>query len=158
MAEIADAANYPMIRLLRVGQQFNQTAQNRISIETKPWAEASSNNSDIGDFSAVCYFTARDTYRALVAAGQPVALGLVEAAWSGTRVEAWTRPTGISKGTTGSGGPNHSTVCNCTRGRCIHQNECSALFNGMVHPLLPTRFRFALWYQVCNVLLSALGV
>ena len=153
--DIPDADNYPMIRLLQIYRAFNQTAQKRIPIETKPWVEVSRKTVPI--FSAVCFFTARETYKALAAAGTPVALGLVEADWGGTRVEAWTRPVGISKCATGSikNGTNWMNTCTIKNGT---QNECHALFNGMVNPILPMRFNFALWYQVRDISFSALGL
>ena len=73
-AEIADAANHPLIRLFTVGQRgsFNDAAPlpEFQSIEQN-WAVASPTavgNGDFSYFSALCYLFARETQAAL---GEP---------------------------------------------------------------------------------------
>ena len=46
----------------------------------------------VGDFSAICYLTARDVSR-LHTGSRPI--GLIESDWGGTPVQAWTPPAGL---------------------------------------------------------------
>ena len=73
-AEIADAANHPLIRLFTVGQggSFNDAAPlSEFQDIEQNWAVASPTavgNGDFSYFSALCYLFARETQAAL---GEP---------------------------------------------------------------------------------------
>jgi hypothetical protein len=119
-------------------------------------------SAEVGSFSGVCYLTGRDVYRGL---GGKVPIGLVEAAWGGTRIEAWTSPEGLAK-CSGEGTAKCGACCTegiggwceeqepasapaCARMNSSNSgNLCSADYNGMLAPLLPMRFKAMLWYQV----------
>lgn len=94
----------------------------------------------VGDFSAICYLTARDVSR-LHTGSRPI--GLIESDWGGTPVQAWTPPAGLEA----CGLPLH----NCTtepNGNCT--DYPSKLFNHMVQPFVGFGLRAILWYQVSN--------
>lgn len=76
--EIAQA-DYPQIRLFEVEQVASPQPQENVGGK---WHVVTPQN--VGEFSAVAYFFGRDLYRELK---QPV--GLIEAAWGGTLIEAW---------------------------------------------------------------------
>jgi len=89
-AEIAKA-NYPKIRLFLVNKKAS--LQPRADVEGR-WVECSPETlpkQGVG-FSAVAYFFACDIH---LATGLPV--GLIEAAWGGTRAEVWTSLSGLQK-------------------------------------------------------------
>ncbi len=78
--EIAHA-NYPQIRLFKVDKVMAHTPQN--GLKGSGWQVCSPET--IPEFSAVAYFFGRDLNRQL-----NVPVGLIESAWGGTVVEAWT--------------------------------------------------------------------
>ncbi|WAR01928.1 SIAE-like protein [Mya arenaria] len=61
-------------------------------------------------------------------------LGLVETNWGGTPVESWSSPDALAK-------------CPQQKRRAINAYTPSALWNGMVAPLLPMTIYGAIWYQ-----------
>ncbi len=78
--EIANA-KYPAIRLLTVNKKMANVPQE--NFESDGWKECSPET--IPDFSAVAYFFGRKLYKEL-----NVPIGLIQSAWGGTVVEAWT--------------------------------------------------------------------
>lgn len=78
-AELA-AADFPQIRLFHCQNATAYTPQTDVAGAWRPCDRRS-----VADFSAVAYFFGREIHQKL---GVPV--GLIEAAWGGTRVEAWT--------------------------------------------------------------------
>ncbi len=87
-AELAEANNYPNIRVFTVGQgnQSNTPFTQLASIE-QPWAVASNLSIGVGGwsaFSAACWFTYRDVYNKL---GGNIPQGLISNNWGGTPVE-----------------------------------------------------------------------
>ena len=87
------------------------------------WKEASSES--VPHFSATAYYFARKLHQVL-----QIPVGIICAAYGGSRVEAWTSAEGIApyKGNPG-----------------VH-NEC-ILYNGMIHPIAGYGIRGCLWYQ-----------
>ena len=81
--EIADADNYPEIRLFTVPRKIAQKPQQ--DLDDGEWLECSS--ATVGDFSAVGYFFARNLYKKL---GVPI--GMICTSWGGTVAESWTSP------------------------------------------------------------------
>ena len=80
-AEIAGAGN-DRIRLLTVPQVSAVTPQWSFS---EPVAWQAVDSESVRDFSAACYFFARELQKQV-----DVPMGLVEAAWGGSRIQAWT--------------------------------------------------------------------
>ncbi len=79
-AEVANA-NYPDIRLFQVEKVMANTPQEKL--ESDGWKECSPNT--VAKFSAVAYFYGRYLQKEL-----DVPVGLIQTAWGGTVVEAWT--------------------------------------------------------------------
>jgi len=87
------------------------------------------------DFSAVCFLTVRDIVQLhLHETKRPVAL--IQAAWSGTRIEAWMSPDSIAKTQYASRVPVRANA-----------NHASVLYHAMIHPWNSFAIRAALWYQ-----------
>jgi len=78
--EVANA-NYPDIRLFIVDKKMAETPQE--NLESDGWKECSPES--VPEFSAVAYFFGRHLQSEL-----NVPIGLIETAWGGTLVEAWT--------------------------------------------------------------------
>jgi sialate O-acetylesterase len=74
------AANYPMIRQLRIEQTVSTTPLS--TVKTSGWVAASPKT--VGQFTAVGYFFARDLHQAL-----NVPIGIVLSCWGGTPIESW---------------------------------------------------------------------
>ncbi|PZT06876.1 9-O-acetylesterase [Stenotrophomonas maltophilia] len=80
-SEIA-AATMPRIRLFTVPQHAAVQARESFNGSTA-WTSATPDT--VRDFSATCFYFARELQRTV-----DVPLGLIEAAWGGSRIEAWT--------------------------------------------------------------------
>ena len=78
--EIA-AANYPMIRHIKVPDTVSSTPQD--NIPKADWKICSPETA--GDFTAAGYFFARELYNKL-----KIPIGLINTSWGGTMVETWT--------------------------------------------------------------------
>lgn len=83
--EIA-SAKYPKIRLLQVQRAVSNVPLEDAKVGNDSWAVCDPQN--VGGFSAVAYFFARDLYRKT---GIPI--GLIHTSWGGTIAEAWTSST-----------------------------------------------------------------
>jgi len=86
--EEAANANYPNIRLLMVKKYVENSPQE--NFESEGWKECSSES--ISDFSAAAYFFGRDLHNEL-----DIPIGLIQAAWGGTIIEAWTSGPSLKK-------------------------------------------------------------
>ena len=80
-SEIA-SATHPTIRLLTVPKAAAVTPQSTFPAPTA-WRPASP--AAVRDFSAACYYFARELQKTV-----NVPMGLIQAAWGGSRIEAWT--------------------------------------------------------------------
>jgi sialate O-acetylesterase len=78
-------ANYPAIRVLKVPNFAAPTREESFEAE---WQVCNPENA--ADFTAVGYFTARDIHQRL-----NVPVGIIDASWGGTYVEAWTSLTAL---------------------------------------------------------------
>lgn len=78
------------IRLLTVGHNTAPTPAEGFRTPVR-WQAASP--ASVADFSAVCYFMARD-----LRASQKVPIGLIDASWGGTAIDAWRSEAAIEKG------------------------------------------------------------
>lgn len=83
--EIA-AANYPLIRHVKIGRNPSTVPLDDVSAE---WQICSPETA--GKFTACGYFMARTLHKEL-----NVPIGLVNSSWGGTRVEPWTPPVGFA--------------------------------------------------------------
>jgi sialate O-acetylesterase len=136
--EIANA-NYPNIRILKVKKTINSQPQQDFKSNTMGWQECSP--STIADFSAAAYFFARRIIK-----DKKVAIGLIDATWGGTVIEAWTSSEAIAKvdvftDTVAKIQNIPATV------KLSNPNKPTLLFNGMINPFLPVAIKGVIWYQ-----------
>lgn len=82
-------ANDPLMRLLTVPKAALAAPSSDFA-EPARWAKAS--RETVPDFSAACYFMAKDLRRRTGAA-----IGLVDASWGGTQIRAWLSPSATRK-------------------------------------------------------------
>jgi sialate O-acetylesterase len=173
-AEIADASNYPKIRLLTVP---NITSDKPLNDITATWVVCDSRTS--GGFSAVGYFFGRTLHKHL---GVPV--GLIDSSWGGTPAEAWTsrealdrvpylkadaegwdarvaafKPEDAEKKYQSQLALWRGAVKRAERrgkqppgkpgrpGPGSSPHRPAALYNGMIAPIVPFAMRGAIWYQ-----------
>ena len=91
--ELNNAAD-DAIRLLTVGHDTSALPVTGFKTPVR-WQPAS--RESVGEFSAACYFMARD-----LRAAQDIPLGLIDASWGGTAIDAWRSEAAIEKsGTSG---------------------------------------------------------
>ena len=136
--EIA-AADHPQIRHIKIPHTPAQTPQS--DVPSEGWKVCSPQT--VGGFTAVGYFFARHLQKEL-----DVPIGLIGSNWGGTRIEPWTPPVGFEQT------PALKELAENLKnfpaktpdGKINHQSPL-ALYNGMIHPLVPYGIRGALWYQ-----------
>jgi sialate O-acetylesterase len=131
-AEVA-AANFPGIRQFKVGRRAAAAPTDLLAGDWRPCTPATA-----GQFTAVGYFFARDLHTRL---GVPV--GLINCTWADTPLEAWLSPAALAAF---PGFRNGHPVPGAPPGR-EDPWVPAALFNGMVHPVIPAAIRGILWYQ-----------
>ncbi|BFZ25021.1 hypothetical protein BsWGS_28060 [Bradybaena similaris] len=154
--ELADAHNYPLMRLMTVELQQSTTPLYDLVKVRQPWTPPS--NASIGGsswkyFSAVCWLYGKAIHKAL---GHPI--GLIATSWGGTPVEAWSSPQALAKCGVGSSGSNHDHNAKDHHFES-HSNKLpdeerlqgpgnnSVLWNAMIHPMLGMTIKGAVWYQ-----------
>jgi sialate O-acetylesterase len=104
--------------------------------------------STAGEFSAVAYFFARELEREL-----DVPIGIVDATWSGSRIEAW-----LDADAARSLECTRAALAAVERARAdtearaasmldVDPSTVTSLHNGMLAPLVPFALRGFLWYQ-----------
>ncbi|MBD1424189.1 sialate O-acetylesterase [Sphingobacterium arenae] len=96
------------------------------------WKNADPGN--VAKFSAVAYM-----YGKILQEKLKIPVGIICSSVGGTRVEAWT-----NKETLTSNGFDYASIKEPAN---ITVNSPSALFNAMIHPLIPYGIKGAIWYQ-----------
>ncbi|MFA6543908.1 MAG: sialate O-acetylesterase [Limisphaerales bacterium] len=145
--EIAAAKN-PRIRHFKVPRLAADKPQTEVKT-AGGWLSATPEVA--GSFTAVGYFFAREIQKDL-----DVPVGLIGCNWGGTRIEPWTPPVGFQQvpalksiSTNLASFPQMATTKSkdgkVTTG--INHQSALAIYNAMVHPLVPYAIRGALWYQ-----------
>lgn len=146
--EIA-AGNHPRIRHIKIPHR--PSMQPEKDVPSDGWKAATPQT--VGSFTAVGYFFARNLQKEL-----DVPIGLIGSNWGGTRIEPWIPPVGFQQVPALSETANNlssfpqrtfqkdprnplKTVAG------INHQSALALYNGMIHPLVPFAIRGALWYQ-----------
>jgi sialate O-acetylesterase len=129
------ASDYPQIRLFKVEREMALTPQR--DVNSRGWFLCNSNAQETLKFSAVAYFFGRDIHREV---GVPV--GLIEAAWGGTRVEPWTPPVGFKEVRA-----LHGRIDLPAPDAELNNRLPTVLYNAMIAPLVPVAIRGAIWYQ-----------
>ena len=92
-------------------------------------------------FSAVCFWFGKSLSDDL---GPNHPIGLLASNLGGTRVEAWSTPSGLANCDVGSTEKPESGT-----------NNVSGLYNAMIHPLFQTTVTGVIWYQVRTAYLHA---
>jgi sialate O-acetylesterase len=127
---IANAAN-PDLRLFSVDRVGSKTPLKDVEKYT-PWQEASPEN--VGEFSAVAYFFGQQLQNIL-----DVPVGMIHTSWGGSSVQAWISKEMISE---------FQEVNLEDKDISEQTNHIpTALYNAMIHPLVPYTIQGALWYQ-----------
>lgn len=146
--EIA-AGSHPRIRHIKIPHR--PAAEPQDNVPSDGWKVASPQT--VGNFTAVGYYFGRELMKEL-----DVPVGLIGSNWGGTRIEPWTPPVGFQEV------PALSDIANelYTYPRRVPQKDPNnplrtvmainhqsplALYNGMIHPLVPFAIRGAIWYQ-----------
>jgi sialate O-acetylesterase len=129
-------SDYPEIRLFKAHTALAIAPQKDV---TKPsgWRLCNSNSLEAIKFSAAAYFFGRDIQKEL-----KVPIGLVEAAWGGTRIEPWTPPLGFKRVRSLAALDVPLVVTNK-----LTNTMPTAIYNAMVAPLAHFAVRGVLWYQ-----------
>ncbi|NWQ86570.1 SIAE acetylesterase, partial [Burhinus bistriatus] len=171
--ELADAARYPYVRVFAAAPTRSDVELEDLEQIDLPWSIPTPENLGHGNFtyfSAVCWLLGRYLYEAL---RYPV--GLVEAAWGGTPIEAWSsrrvlwacglpedarRAPLFVRTKPGSLEPQlqawpcvlHSLKPSFVFSISPHwplsgPQTPSVLWNAMIHPLLNMTLRGVAWYQ-----------
>ncbi|HEX8327697.1 MAG TPA: sialate O-acetylesterase [Hymenobacter sp.] len=136
--EVAQA-NFPQIRQFTVKKQ--PAAQPQATMEGYNWRVCTPETA--AGFSAVAYFFARDLHQRY-----RVPIGIISSPWGGTPAEAWVG------GSTLLQQPDFRekvAALQATPAPALPekdpQNTPSALFNGMIAPLIPYTLKGIIWYQ-----------
>ena len=87
-------------------------------------------------FSAVGYFFARDLRNA-----RQRPIGMIQCAWKDSPAQAWISQQGLASR------PSFPMYLSKSALSEAGQNTSSALFNGMIHPLIPYAMTGIIWYQ-----------
>ncbi|XP_035678566.1 sialate O-acetylesterase-like isoform X1 [Branchiostoma floridae] len=141
---IAEAANFPNIRLFTVERMQSDKPLYDLDKILQHWSVASSDS--VGGaawkyFSAVCWFYGRELYNHL---GYPI--GLVATSYSGTPIETWSPPQVLEDCNITHNYREESDVL-VDAGLVGWPSEHSVLWNAMIHPLLNMTIKGAIWYQ-----------
>lgn len=134
--EIDDALNYPAIRLFKAPGPTGSPTRQQVFAQASVWARAAPGT--VGDFSAVCYFFARELYKSL---GVP--FGLINASVGGTGIEFWMSADALRED------PDFAAELAQVEAGHYPKNKAfvTSLFNGKIAPIAPFALRAALWYQ-----------
>ncbi|XP_025099725.1 sialate O-acetylesterase-like [Pomacea canaliculata] len=123
--EIQRALGFPNIRFTKVRTTASASPYDNAVFDI-PWSGPSVTS--LHGFSAVCWLFAEYLYPHL-----KYPIGLIEASVGGTVIEAWSSPEALHDCTSATKRANN--------------NDPSALWNGMIHPLLSNTLFGVLWYQ-----------
>jgi len=129
-AEIKNA-DHPNIRLLTIPKRTSHFPQ-----ETVPGNWEVCTPDTMKDFSAVAYFFARKLQEAL-----DVPVGLIDNAWGGTPAEVWT-PQSVFEDNR-----DLKVAAEAVKDNKWSPGYPSALYNAMVHPIVPFKIAGTIWYQ-----------
>ena len=124
-------SNNPNLRLFMLDRVASKTPLKDVDKYTA-WQKASPEN--VPGFSAVAYFFGQQLQEIL-----DVPVGMIHTSWGGSSVQAW-----ISNEVMSSYQEVNLEDVDITKG--AHHTP-TALFNGMINPLIPYTIKGALWYQ-----------
>ena len=141
-AEAAAGADLPDIRIFTVAQRPASAAADDCGGQ---WVVCQPNT--VGRFSAAGFYFAREIH-----ATRAVPVGIIQASWGATPIEAWTSLSAMHRR------PELAPVLVLPKdplpppprgqaGPPPDKNYPGYLFNGMIAPLIPYGLRGAIWYQ-----------
>lgn len=136
-AEISAAA-YPQIRHIKIAH--TPAAEPLDNARTDGWRVCSPQSA--GGFTGVGYYFARKLHKEL-----KVPVGLIGSNWGGTRIEPWIPPDGFHAVEALKDIADNLDQFPKGSGNRVQHQSALALYNGMIHPLVPFAIRGALWYQ-----------
>jgi sialate O-acetylesterase len=137
-SEIA-SGHHPQIRHIKVSRAPAATPQD--NVKTTGWQISSP--ATVGNFTAVGYFFARNLQDHL-----DIPIGLIGSNWGGTRIEPWISPAGFKEVPALREIADHlSEYPKHKEDGTVNHQSAMALYNGMIHPLVPYPIRGAIWYQ-----------
>lgn len=132
-------ANYPRIRHIKIPHRPSDKPEN--DVPSDGWKVTSP--ATVANFTAVGYFFGRHLHQEL-----NVPIGLIGSNWGGTRIEPWTPPVGFKNVPALKNiADNLADLPSKNANGAINHQSPLALYNGMIHPLLPYAVRGAIWYQ-----------
>ena len=124
-------AENPNLRLFTVDRVGSKTPLKDVEKYTA-WQAATPGN--VAEFSAVAYFFGQELQKIL-----DVPVGMIHTSWGGSSVQAW-----ISKEVISSYQEADLEEVDISEGT---NHIPTALYNAMIHPLIPYTIKGALWYQ-----------
>ena len=125
------AADYQDLRLLKVSRDFSETPLDEVvGFDSDQWIRPSVEFLSGASFSSICLFFGQQLNDQL-----KVPIGLIDSAWGGTILEAWSPPEVIQECGVEDSGVNEEN------------NHNLYLWNSMIHPLLRMSIKGAIWYQ-----------
>lgn len=131
-------ANYPKIRLLSIPRMAKATPQTTF---TAPWKVCTPTS--VKEFSAVAYFFGRHLHKTL-GVPESTPIGLIQSAFNGSTGEAWTsREALLSERVLV---PLVKLFDKKGMSPEVYKTP-TALYNGMISPLIPFGIRGVIWYQ-----------
>ena len=125
-AYASSAPHNPMLRTFNVKKSPQAAPQTETAGK---WIDAEPKT--VNGFTAVGYFFGRTLQE-----HRKVPVGLIHTSWGGTRIEAWMDGAALEAAGVKEGAA-----------KGVNANTASALYNGMIHPLLNYRVKGAIWYQ-----------
>jgi len=135
-AKVKAGALNANLRLFTVAKKFSPTPLSDYA-DLKHFGQwADSKPTNVGGFSAVAYHFGQAVQKVL-----NVPVGLIHTSWGGTVCEAWTSPDALAAV------PELKYLADRATGGKTNQNTPAALYNAMIHPLLPFAAKGAVWYQ-----------
>ncbi|XP_067675872.1 sialate O-acetylesterase-like [Haliotis asinina] len=146
-AEVADAVNYPNIRLFDVSLMYYPVETLDLLSVNEGWVLPNKRSLADGTgvyFSAVCWLYGKYLYQEL---GYPI--GLVDTSYGGTPVEAWSSRDALAQCGISSTEVVESYIDESERYTPGVHNQLTPtqLWNCMIHPLLNMTIYGAVWYQ-----------
>jgi len=124
-------SNNPNLRLFSVDRVGSKTTLKDVEKYTA-WQQASPES--VIDFSAIAYFFGQQLQEVL-----DCPVGMIHTSWGGSSVQAW-----ISNEVISSYQKVNLDEVDITKGT---NHIPTALFNSMIHPLIPYAIKGVLWYQ-----------
>ena len=148
--EEASAANHPRIRHIKIPHRPSDKPES--NVPSPGWTVCTPQS--VPQFTAVGYYFGRKLMNDL-----DVPVGLIGSNWGGTRIEPWTPPEGFKAVPALKEAfadkldqfPQKNKVADKNDPKkvteVINHQSALALYNGMIHPLVPYAIRGSIWYQ-----------